>query len=125
MSKTSGKRHQRPWMPQEHQRAIRLKNEGLTYSEIGKAIARSRISVEQKLRFDRDLTRHSRIQSVQRFEPSEAALKDRDRRSMIEHPNITAAFFGDPLPGYSMLDRAVADGSVWRHVHAQSDDVVL
>jgi len=33
-----------------------------------------------------------------------AALLDRDARKKLEHPTLTAAFFGDPLPGRSALD---------------------
>jgi hypothetical protein len=34
------------------------------------------------------------------------ALAERDRREeMREHQSLTAAFFGDPLPGLSALDR--------------------
>lgn len=33
---------------------------------------------------------------------------DRDRRLGIAHDSLTAAIFGDPLPGYSALDRRTA-----------------
>lgn len=36
---------------------------------------------------------------------SAAALADRDHRALLEPRSQTAAFFGDPLPGYSELDR--------------------
>jgi len=32
-------------------------------------------------------------------------LADRDRRARLDHETFTAAFFGDPLPGYSARDR--------------------
>jgi hypothetical protein len=31
-------------------------------------------------------------------------IADRDARLALSHPNVTAAFFGDPLPGHSALD---------------------
>ena len=31
-----------------------------------------------------------------------------DRRRRLQHHSITAEFFGDPLPGYSALDRKSA-----------------
>jgi len=37
--------------------------------------------------------------------PCPLALADRDRRAELEHRDLTAAFFGDPLPGMSALDR--------------------
>lgn len=35
----------------------------------------------------------------------EDRLADRDRRATLEPRDLTASFFGDPLPGYSALDR--------------------
>jgi hypothetical protein len=38
--------------------------------------------------------------------PCPLALADRDRREALREPqSLTAAFFGDPLPGMSALDR--------------------
>jgi hypothetical protein len=38
--------------------------------------------------------------------PDPLALADRDRREELrEQQSLTAAFFGDPLPGMSALDR--------------------
>jgi hypothetical protein len=38
--------------------------------------------------------------------PDPLALADRDRREELrEQQGLTAAFFGDPLPGMSALDR--------------------
>jgi hypothetical protein len=40
------------------------------------------------------------------FRPDPSALAERDRREELrEHQSLTAAFFGDPLPGMSALDR--------------------
>lgn len=36
---------------------------------------------------------------------STEAERDRDARKQLEHPTLTAAHFGDPLPGRSALDR--------------------
>ena len=33
------------------------------------------------------------------------AFNERDRRALLAPRDLTAAFFGDPLPGYSALDR--------------------
>jgi hypothetical protein len=37
--------------------------------------------------------------------PPAFVLTERDQRSAIMPRNLTAAFFGDPLPGHSALDR--------------------
>ena len=37
--------------------------------------------------------------------PCPLALADRDRRAQLEPRDLTAWFFGDPLPGMSALDR--------------------
>ena len=40
------------------------------------------------------------------FVPSPMALADRDRREALrDQQSLTAAFFGDPLPGMSALDQ--------------------
>jgi len=42
--------------------------------------------------------------------PCPLALADRDRRADLRaQPSLTAAFFGDPLPGRSALDRRQAE----------------
>jgi len=46
----------------------------------------------------------------QKDTPSPSALKDRDRRYELQtRQSLTAAFFGDPLPGRSALDRRRAE----------------
>ena len=46
----------------------------------------------------------------QKNTPSSSALEDRDRRYELRaQQNLTAAFFGDPLPGRSALDRRRAE----------------
>src|SRR5262249_41339006 len=39
--------------------------------------------------------------------PCPLALADRDRRAQLEPRDLTAWFFGDPLPGMSALDRRI------------------
>jgi hypothetical protein len=40
-----------------------------------------------------------------RADPPEYVIADRDRRLALEHTTVTAAFFGDPLPGHSARDK--------------------
>jgi hypothetical protein len=43
---------------------------------------------------------------AQKITPSPSALKERDRQYELRaQQSLTAAFFGDPLPGRSALDR--------------------
>ena len=37
--------------------------------------------------------------------PAPGALNERDRRALLRPRSLTAAICGDPLPGYSALDR--------------------
>ncbi len=37
--------------------------------------------------------------------PTEAAIRERDYRADLVHDSLTAAYCGDPKPGYSALDR--------------------
>jgi hypothetical protein len=53
-----------------------------------------------------ELGRGSKPAIPQSFTPCPLALADRDRREALrDQQSITAAFFGDPLPGMSALDR--------------------
>ena len=46
----------------------------------------------------------------QKDTPSPSALKERERRYELQaQQSLTAAFFGDPLPGRSALDRRRAE----------------
>ena len=47
------------------------------------------------------------------FRPCPLALADRDRREALrDQQSLTAAFFGDPLPGMSALDRLEREPSL-------------
>jgi hypothetical protein len=49
------------------------------------------------------------------MQPCHLALADRDRREALrDQQSLTAAFFGDPLPGMSALDKR---GSSTERVH--------
>lgn len=112
----------RPWTPLEYSEAIKLSRQGLSYTEIGKRIGRSDRSIEAKFRQRDRVPRHSIIQPVQRVNPSDSALLDRDRRAALKHGSVTALFCGDPLPGYSALDQSLANSSMRKAMQAQSDE---
>lgn len=46
-----------------------------------------------------------RVSAVWNDAPSSNAMIERDRRAQLRPRSITAAICGDPLPGYSALDR--------------------
>lgn len=85
---------------------FRLRDAGLTFVEIGAEIGRP----ERACR----ATYHSRLSSLRAAAaarglsaPStaqERAFAERDARLRLDHPSITAAVLGDPLPGRSALD---------------------
>jgi hypothetical protein len=51
-----------------------------------------------------------RVSGSQKTAPSPSALEDRDRRYELRaRQSLTAAFFGDPPPGRSALDRQRAE----------------
>ena len=52
-----------------------------------------------------DFERDSKSAIPTSFTPCPLALAERDRREALRDRNLTAAFFGDPLPGLSALDR--------------------
>lgn len=46
-----------------------------------------------------------------RIDPTpDEVFAERDRRMALNHHSLTAAYFSDPLPGYSALDQMTQDG---------------
>jgi hypothetical protein len=79
------------------------------YAKLGsfKAVAdimgRSPTTINEQLRGLRG-SREAKV-SGRQFQVPAPVLADRERRQEIAPRDITASFFGDPLPGYSALDR--------------------
>lgn len=93
----------RPWTENDDQTILRLKSEGLGVVAISKRVDRTPASVSTRLGQlvnGIDGAKDTRAGPV-----SPRALADRDRRASLQHPTLTAAFCGDPLPGYSAWDR--------------------
>jgi RNA polymerase sigma factor (sigma-70 family) len=60
------------------------------------------------------------------FTPCPLALADRDRREALrDQQSLTAAFFGDPLPGMSALDRRERERPHWGRLGAFSSQAEL
>jgi hypothetical protein len=117
-----------PWTQDEITRALKLCDLGMTADKIGVDLGRSTKSIKNKFhvlsmtpeqrikrneyererRRDRDKTFSRKAGIV--FEAHKARIPDaviaeRDARYSASHRDLTAAFFGDPLPGRSALDR--------------------
>jgi hypothetical protein len=59
----------------------------------------------------------------QKITPSPSALEERERQYELRaHQSLTAAFFGDPLPGRSALDRWRADQERIAHQSEDEED---
>jgi hypothetical protein len=59
----------------------------------------------------------------QKIMPSPSALEERERQYELRaHQSLTAAFFGDPLPGRSALDRWRAEQERIAHQSEDEED---
>lgn len=97
------KKPQVPWTHEDCVRALQWSRQGMAVAEIARRINRPPGSVASKLKLLRQDTTGSK--DGRSGPVSLAALADRDRRYNLSRPTLTAEFFGDPLPGYSALDR--------------------
>lgn len=125
----SQRRPTNPWTPEEWERAKQLMAEGAGYDKIAERLGRSRKAVKSKFQeMNRSPKQKEAKLEYQRRKRSEgkgvgreaAGIRDqhempcaeifieRNRRLSLAPKSLTAAFFGDPLPGYSALDRRAA-----------------
>lgn len=101
------------WASEQWERAKALRRSGKSYDAIGGAFDISATAVQQKFKREREKQRNgsaitqagNNATLADRPRITEAALADRDRRQTLGPRDLTAAFCGDPLPGYSALDR--------------------
>lgn len=102
------------WTPEIDGRIVALRNEGLAFSVIAVKVDRPLSTVTQRYRkvvglpvrsipvtYERDLSVDAEA------EIAAAAWSAREMEAS-RTGNITALFFGDPLPGRSALDRRAA-----------------
>jgi hypothetical protein len=115
----------RPWTDEEIVTAAEMyaaRGEGVSRVRLVNAIAtrlrRSMWSIESRVsqlgptfrrtnaspRRRRTNTETHHIAANPRDVPDDV-LAERDRRALLEHDTVTAAFCGDPLPGYSARER--------------------
>lgn len=99
----------RPWTPDDYAKLYRYRLGRMALCEIAAHhLGRSVWSVRTKLlNRDRHIPGSYRIQvEGQRYQASQDALDDRERRrEATEHQTLTQAFCGDPPPGFSALER--------------------
>lgn len=91
-------------------RVIELRNAGETMLAISEAVGFSLSSVSQFLKPLSDKRRRDRRRVKDRADPMarvvpQKVLDERDYRLSLPPRDLTAAFFGDPAPGYSALER--------------------
>lgn len=117
----------RPWTAEEWQSAQDMRSQGLGFDDIAVRLGRSGKAVREKFAKN-DLTPEQRQQraeyrrrqrsmgtktkqiagmtfSAPLTKPANPAFAERDYRLSLTPHDLTAAIFGDPLPGYSALDR--------------------
>ena len=73
---------------------------GCSHGRIAKALQNARQRKIPDPRAARRITNSRKNPKVPEY-----LIAERERRKQIEHRSLTAAQFGDPLPGYSALDR--------------------
>lgn len=118
----------RPWSIEEMTRLVNLRAEQKSYAEIADLLGRTRQSVRSKLKNSsftpEQLLRRAKNAKIWRelsekgerrvhpngwdkpsSRPPADLIAERDRRSAMAPRDLTAAMFGDPLPGYSALER--------------------
>lgn len=118
-----------PWSAEEWQRAQELKASGSDYDQIAELLGRSRKAVKAKFqhmhrtpaqqehRIEYQRRKRDRKREYQKSGRQAAGLDnarelpageifiERNERLALQPRDLTAAFCGDPLPGYSALDK--------------------
>lgn len=100
MTKSTGK--VRPWTDEEQWQAQKLYAEHQSYKVVGRIMGRSDSTIRDRLQGLRGPCQTRRVDDTR---VPDSVLQDRDRRMQLAPRDLTAAFFGDPLPGMSALER--------------------
>jgi transposase len=95
---------QKSWPPEETAQLLRLRDEcKLGWSEIAKRLGRASGTCHSKYTYVKNGASKNK---VARPEPVSAeSHREWLRRMSLSPANLTAALLGDPLPGYSALDK--------------------
>lgn len=84
----------------EKEAAIQMKKNGISVSAISRTLRRNHSTIYTFFN-----PRHNATIDVASERPSEIAWRDLDRRMGTLPRDLTSFVFGDPLPGYSALER--------------------
>ena len=97
-------RVQKAWPPEVTAQLIMLRDEArLGWTEIAKRLGRSSGTCWSKYAYIKNSTPKNKIE---RREPIDMeSHREWRRRQMLSPVSLTAALLGDPLPGYSALDK--------------------
>ena len=115
----------RPWTEGEIAQLKRMRTSGAeNIAAIAERLGRTNKAIRQKLayleltpemkrrRYDAEARRRQDIKGIRRsdhftfmVQTPEEVLADRNKRLMLRPRDLSAAYFGDPLPGYSALER--------------------
>ncbi|KGT75821.1 hypothetical protein MA20_32035 [Bradyrhizobium japonicum] len=87
----------RPWSEEDWTTLKRMRAEGESWTAIDKALGRAPRTSRSKWENEQGKERARADKAAGAIRPTPA-----------EHQSLTAAFFGDPLPGRSALDRRQA-----------------
>lgn len=123
------------WQPYEWKKVTNLLSRGYSVPAIAAMIGRKDYQLRDKIRWEQmsvekreersaqlraRRTRQALEQKTARVHlevvstakrPPDELLTERQHRSDLKPRDLTAAFFGDPLPGYSALDRKQQAGA--------------
>jgi transposase-like protein len=93
------------WSEQDTARARELLAEHGSYTAVARIMGRNITTVSDWLQGRRGNGSALRVIKNEDMHIPSHVLADRERRKNLEPASVTAAFFGDPLPGYSALER--------------------
>jgi hypothetical protein len=99
------KRPMRLWRADELEMLHRMRAEGHLFTDIDRALGRGIGASSTKFSELHPSGVVKAMPGVDGAAVSADLLRERDRRMSVQHHDLTAAFFGDPLPGQSALDR--------------------
>jgi len=101
-------RKYRPWTLKEYQLAVKLRRERYSCEAIGAILGRSATAVHDKLYHGpHSGVPRALMRRAQPVRPEPVALSEQAYRNALPPRDLTAWIMGDPLPGYSALDRRV------------------
>ena len=99
-------RQRKPWTEHEIMIRNKMREQGKTWVEIAEYLGRNPKTVASHANFIGSTGR--RLASIPHdpvIEIPPPVLEARERRLQLDYADFTACFCGDPLPGYSALDK--------------------